>query len=137
MSNPGDADATPITSLKQLADYLAAGCKPAVAFRLGTEHEKFGFRQADLKAPPYEPADGQPGSIRGLLEGLQTFGGEPIQDRGHTIGLKQGDAAISLEPAGQLELSGAPLETLHQTNAELEAHYDQVRAVSRGLDMSS
>ncbi|HTI80893.1 MAG TPA: glutamate--cysteine ligase [Acetobacteraceae bacterium] len=135
MSNPGDADATPITSLKQLADYLAAGCKPAAAFRLGTEHEKFGFRLADLRAPPYEPADGQPGSIRGLLEGLHSFGGEPIQDRGRTIGLKQGDAAISLEPAGQLELSGAPLETLHQTNAELEAHYDQVRAVSRELDI--
>jgi glutamate--cysteine ligase len=133
MSNPGDADATPIRSLKQLADYLAAGCKPAEQFRLGTEHEKFGFRLADLTTPPYEPADGQPGSIRGLLERLSGFGGTPILDRGAIIGLKQGDAAISLEPAGQLELSGAPLETLHQTMAELEAHYDQVRAVSNEL----
>lgn len=133
MSNPGDADATPIRSLKQLADYLAAGCKPAEQFRLGTEHEKFGFRLADLTTPPYEPADGQPGSIRGLLERLSGFGGAPILDRGAIIGLKQGDAAISLEPAGQLELSGAPLETLHQTMAELEAHYDQVRAVSNEL----
>ncbi len=106
MSNPGDADATPITSLKQLADYLAAGCKPAEQFRLGTEHEKFGFRHADLSTPPYEPAGGQPGSIRGLLEALHGFGGTPILDRGAIIGLKQGDAAISLEPAGQLELSG-------------------------------
>lgn len=133
MSNPGDADATPIRSLKQLADYLAAGCKPAEQFRLGTEHEKFGFRLADLTTPPYEPADGQPGSIRGLLERLSGFGGAPILDRGAIIGLKQGDAAISLEPAGQLELSGAPLETLHQTMAELEAHYDQVRAASNEL----
>ena len=133
MSNPGDADATPIRSLRQLADYLAAGCKPAEQFRLGTEHEKFGFRLADLTTPPYEPADGQPGSIRGLLERLSGFGGAPILDRGAIIGLKQGDAAISLEPAGQLELSGAPLETLHQTMAELEAHYDQVRAVSNEL----
>ena len=133
MSNPGDADATPITSLKQLADYLAAGCKPAEQFRLGTEHEKFGFRHADLSTPPYEPAGGQPGSIRGLLEALHGFGGTPILDRGAIIGLKQGDAAISLEPAGQLELSGAPLETLHQTKAELEAHYDQVRAASDEL----
>ena len=68
MSNPGDADSTPITSLKQLADHLAVGCKPPSQFRLGTEHEKFGFRLADLATPPYEPADGQPGSIRDLLQ---------------------------------------------------------------------
>src|SRR5579872_2739488 len=135
MSNPGDADATPITSLKQLADHIAAGCKPAEQFRIGTEHEKFGFRLADLAVPPYEPADGQPGSIRDLLAGLALFGGEPIVDNGNTIGLKQGDAAISLEPAGQLELSGAPVETLHETRAELEAHYDQVRSVARDLQI--
>jgi glutamate--cysteine ligase len=135
MSNPGDADTTPITSLRQLADYIAAGCKPARQFRIGTEHEKFGFRLADLTTPPYEPADRQPGSIRRLLEGLQRFGGTPITDAGATIGLKLGDAAISLEPAGQLELSGAPVETLHQTMAELEAHYDQVRSVGRDLEL--
>src|SRR5580704_196160 len=101
MSNPGDADSTPITTLKQLADYIAVGCKPAEQFRIGTEHEKFGFRHADLATPPYQPTDGQPGSIRGLLEGLQQrFGGEPITDAGNIIGLKQDDAAISLEPAG-------------------------------------
>jgi glutamate--cysteine ligase len=135
MSNPGDADSTPITSLKQLADHIAAGCKPAERFRIGTEHEKFGFRLADLATPPYEPSDGQPGSVRDLLAGLQRFGGTPITDNGNTIGLKQGDAAISLEPAGQLELSGAPLETLHQTRAELEEHYDQVRSVARDLQI--
>src|SRR5689334_7657920 len=136
MSNPGDADSTPITSLQQLADYFAAGCKPPERFRIGTEHEKFGFRLADLAAPPYLPTQGQPGSIRGLLEGLQGhFGGVPINDAGNIIGLKQGEAAISLEPAGQLELSGAPLETLHATAAELEAHYEQVRAVSRELQL--
>src|SRR6185437_6601625 len=102
-------------------------------YRIGTEHEKFGFRLADYSIPPYVPADGQPGSIRGLLEGLHAQGGTPITDGDNVIGLKQGDAAISLEPAGQLELSGAPLETLHQTKAELEAHYDQVRAVSNQL----
>jgi glutamate--cysteine ligase len=135
MSNPGDADSTPITSLKQLADYIAVGCKPAERFRMGTEHEKFGFRLGDLATPPYEPTDGQPGSIRGLLEGLLPFDGTPITDTGNIIGVKQGDAAISLEPAGQLELSGAPVETLHQTMAELEAHYDQVRSVSRDLQI--
>jgi glutamate--cysteine ligase len=135
MSNPGDADQTPITSVKQLADYIAAGCKPAERFRIGTEHEKFGFRLADLAPPPYEPAGDQPGSIRGLLEGLLQYGGSPITDSGRVIGLKQGEAAISLEPAGQLELSGAPLETLHETMAELEAHYDQVRSVSHDLQI--
>ena len=124
MSNPGEADSTPITTLKQLADHIAAGCKPAEQFRIGTEHEKFGFRLDDLTTPPYQPADGQPGSIRDLLAGLGQFGGTPIVDHGQTIGLKQGDAAISLEPAGQLELSGAPVKTLHDTMAELEAHYD-------------
>ena len=135
MSNPGDADATPITSLRQLADHIAAGCKPPGEFRIGTEHEKFGFRAADLTPPPYAPADGQPGSIRDLLAGLARFDGTPITDSGNTIGLKQGDAAISLEPAGQLELSGAPLETLHDTKAELDQHFDQVRSVSRDLQL--
>ena len=104
-------------------------------FRIGTEHEKFGFRIGDLAAPPYQPTDGQPGSIRDLLEGLERFGGTPITDAGNLIGLKQGDAAVSLEPAGQLELSGAPLETLHDTMAELEAHYELVRSVSRDLQI--
>ncbi|HUB10502.1 MAG TPA: glutamate--cysteine ligase [Acetobacteraceae bacterium] len=135
MSNPGEADATPITSIRQLADHIAAGCKPRGAWRIGTEHEKFGFRQDDLAPPPYVPADNQPGSIRDLLAGLQRYGATPIVDHGNTIGLKQGGAAISLEPAGQLELSGAPLETLHQVKAEMAAHFDQVRAVSRDLRM--
>ncbi len=133
MSNPGDADTTPITSVRQLADYLAVGCKPPGQFRIGTEHEKFGFRLGDLAMPPYAPADGQPGCIRDLLAGLARFGGTPIADHGNTIGLKQGEAAISLEPAGQLELAGAPVATLHQTQAELEMHYEQVRGVARDL----
>ncbi|HEY0183864.1 MAG TPA: glutamate--cysteine ligase [Rhodopila sp.] len=135
MSNPGDVDDTPLTSVRQMAEYLAAGCKPPQEFRIGTEHEKFGFRNADLAPPPYVPADGQPGSIRDLLAGLARFGGGPILDGDNTIGLKLGAASVSLEPAGQLELSGAPLETLHETGQELEAHFDQVRAACEGLDM--
>jgi glutamate--cysteine ligase len=135
MSNPGDIDDTPLTSVQQMADYLAAGCKPAAQFRIGTEHEKFGFRHADLTAPPYLPGDGQPGSIRDLLAGLAGYAGTPILDGDNTIGLKQGTASVSLEPAGQMELSGGPLETLHETKQELQTHYDQVRAVSDGLDM--
>jgi glutamate--cysteine ligase len=133
MSNPGDADDTPITSVRELADHIAAGCKPPAAFRIGTEHEKFGFRLDDLATPPYAPADNQPGSIRDLLERLQRFGGAPILDNDAIIGLKQDGASISLEPAGQFELSGGPLETLHDTRSEFETHYEQVRAASADL----
>jgi len=135
MSNPGEGDETPIVSVRQLADYIALGCKPRDSFGIGTEHEKFGFRLKDLKSPPYEPADGQPGSIRDVLAGLQAYGAEAIQDRGNTIGLKHGGASVSLEPAGQLELSGDIVGTLHETRAELETHFEQVRTVARGLDL--
>jgi len=133
MSNPGDGDATPITSVAQLADHIAEGCKPRDRFRLGTEHEKFGFRLDDLKTPPYAPEDGHPGCIRDLLAGLGQYDATAIMDGPNAIGLKQGGAAVSLEPAGQLELSGAPLRTLHETADEFRLHFDQVRAVSQGL----
>jgi glutamate--cysteine ligase len=140
MSNPGDTDETPLESVRQMAEYLAAGCKPRSAYRIGTEHEKFGFRLDDFATPPYAPADGQPGSIRDMLRALVTQrgsggGGEPILDSGNIIGLKQNGAAISLEPAGQLELSGAPLIDLHATKTELEDHFAAVRAVSEPLRM--
>jgi glutamate--cysteine ligase len=134
MSNPGDTDDTPITSVRQLADMIAGGNKPAERFRLGTEHEKFGFRLTDLTPPPYAAAEGQSGGIRDVLDALRRFGGTPIEDNGEIIGLALPDGgALSLEPAGQLELSGGPLATLHETHDELAAHYDQVRAVSREL----
>jgi glutamate--cysteine ligase len=135
MSNPGDTDETPITSVRQMAEYLAVGCKPPEAFRIGTEHEKFGFRLDDLAPPPYASADDQPGSIRDMLAALATRGGEPILDSGHIIGLKQDGGAVSLEPAGQLELSGAPVGDLHETKRELAAHFDDVRAASEPLRM--
>ncbi len=135
MSNPGDTDDTPLTSVRQMAEYLAVGCKPKDQFRIGTEHEKFGFRHADLTAPPYFPADGQPGSIRDVLANLGRFDATPILDGENTIGLKQGSASVSLEPAGQLELSGGPVTTLHETKQELETHYQQVREACQGLDL--
>jgi len=135
MSNPGDADDTPLRSVQQMAEYLSVGCKPKEAFRIGTEHEKFGFRHHDLTAPPYLPADGQPGSIRDVLAGMAKFGGDPILDGENAIGLKEGAASVSLEPAGQLELSGGPVETLHETRQEIEVHFDQVRAACEGLDV--
>ena len=104
MSNPGDADSTPITSVRQLAEYIAVGCKPPERFRIGTEHEKFGFRLPDLTPPPYLPADGHPGAIRDLLESLARTGGEPTRlrhsDHGNLIGLRQGEA-VDLARAGR------------------------------------
>ena len=129
MSNPGDADATPITSVRQLAEHIAVGCKPPAQFAIGTEHEKFGFVGPDLAIPPYAP-DG----IRALLEAMALNGWEPILDRGNPIGLKgPGYAAISLEPAGQLELSGGLMPDLHATAAEFAAHYAEVRAAADPL----
>jgi glutamate--cysteine ligase len=134
MSNPGDADATPIASERQLAEYIAVGCKPPSAFRLGTEHEKFGFYATDLAPPPYAPGPDRAGGIHAMLEGLAEPGWDPITDTGRIIGLKGPDSgAISLEPAGQLELSGGPLEDLHQTRAEFAAHFAAVRRVAEPL----
>jgi glutamate--cysteine ligase len=134
MSNPGEADATPITSRRQLADWFAEGCKPPSAFRIGTEHEKFGFRPgAGNTPPPYAP-DG----IAAVLERLQhVTDARPITDRDNLIGLKLPDAAgggsISLEPAGQFELSGAAVSSLHETRAEFERHFASLRAAAEPL----
>ena len=117
MSNPGEADLTPIRSVRQLAEWFAAGSKKRDAWRIGTEHEKFGFRREGLAAPAYEP-----GGIRAMLEGIAAQGWEPILDNGKPIGLKRGDASVSLEPGGQFELSGAPMVDLHATRVELGAH---------------
>jgi len=135
MSNPGDADTTPIASVRQLADYIATGCKPKSAYRIGTEHEKFGYQAATFLPPPYEP-----GGIRAVLQDVaeaDTAGWEIIRDRGVPIGLKgkgqHRDASVSLEPAGQFELSGAPLPDLHATWDELAAHIEAVRAAAAPL----
>ena len=130
MSNPGDADTTPIVSMRQLADFIAEGCKPAARHTIGTEHEKFGFSKAGFAPPPYEP-----GGIRAILEGIAATGWEKILDRGNPIGLTRGSASVSLEPAGQLELSGGLMPTLHDTWAEIESHYADVRAVAEPLGL--
>ena len=137
MSNPSDADDTPITSVQQLADHLAAGCKPREAWRIGTEHEKFGFNFNDLTSPSYEAGPGRKGGIRAMLDGMAGPDWEAILDNGVPIGLKgraaQDGASISLEPGGQFELSGAPLETLHETSAEMGEHCATVSALGAGM----
>ncbi|MEO0682651.1 MAG: glutamate--cysteine ligase [Pseudomonadota bacterium] len=120
----------PIEHRGQLAEYLAAGCKPPEDYRIGTEHEKFGFDVASHGPLPY---DG-PCSIRAMLEGLRDrFGWAPLEEGGHIIGLTKGGANVSLEPGGQLELSGAPLETIHQTCDEANRHLEEVREIAEGM----
>ena len=120
----------PIERFEQLADYVASGEKPAADWRIGTEHEKFGFLRDSLMPLPY---DG-PRSIRAMLEGLRDrFGWAPVYEQDNIIGLTRNGANVSLEPGGQLELSGAPLETLHETAAELDTHLAEVRAVAKGM----
>jgi glutamate--cysteine ligase len=130
MSNPGEGDLTPIATTSQLAAYLATGCKQPDRFRIGTEHEKFGFRLSDLAPPPYEPA-----GIRAMLEGIAADGWEPILDNGQPIGLTKDGASVSLEPAGQFELSGGLCRTLHETQAELDQHLAEVRPVAERLGL--
>jgi glutamate--cysteine ligase len=114
-----------ITDKKQLTAYLAEGCKPVSAARIGTEHEKF-IIDASGKPMPYEGERG----IRALLEALAArFGWEMVREQGLPIALLKNGAAISLEPGGQFELSGAPLQTLHETAAELDTHLAEVHSI--------
>jgi glutamate--cysteine ligase len=122
----------PIESFDQLAAYMESGCKSPEDFRIGTEHEKFGFL-TDSHAPL--PYDG-PRSVRALLEGLRDgYGWTGVQEQGHLIGLERNGANISLEPGGQFELSGAPLRSIHETAAELDSHLTEVAAVAGPLEV--
>ena len=126
---PGQGNTTPIESKAQLIEYLASGNKPRDAWRIGTEHEKFAFRLSDRQALPYEGPDG----IGKVLEGMQRFGWEPVAEGENVIALKMDGASITLEPGGQFELSGAPLETIHQTCDEVHTHLAQVQEVAGEL----
>ena len=120
----------PIEDHAQLAEYLADGCKPREDWRIGTEHEKFGYCRDTLLPLPYEG----PRSIRAMLEGLRDrFGWAPVVEAGKIIGLEKDGANVSLEPGGQFELSGAPLETIHETCDEVNEHLLQVREVARDI----
>ncbi|GAB3510303.1 glutamate--cysteine ligase [Pseudoxanthomonas daejeonensis] len=136
MSSPSHVADTPITQRNQLVDYIASGEKPKGDWRIGTEHEKFGFRLDDLRPPTF---DGDRG-IEALLTGLTRFGWTPVQESvdglpPRTIALLRDSASVTLEPAGQLELSGAPLEDIHQTCVELGTHLNEVRQVSDELQL--
>ncbi|MDC0135104.1 glutamate--cysteine ligase [Sulfitobacter sp.] len=117
----------PIEHIDQLAQYLADGCKPKEKWRIGTEHEKFGYCKDTHKPLPYEGER----SIRVMLEGLRDrHNWSPVEEGGKLIGLEKDGANVSLEPGGQLELSGAPVETIHETCDELNVHLREVKDVA-------
>lgn len=125
-------DQTPISSVQELTDYLAGGCKPKEKFRIGTEHEKFAFFRKDHTPVPYHGD----ASISALLKGMQgKLGWDPIMDGDNIIGLGEpsGMGAISIEPGGQFELSGAPLENLHETCKESNQHLATVREIAEPM----
>jgi glutamate--cysteine ligase len=119
----------PIEGREDLLAVFAGGEKPREAWRIGTEHEKFVYRRSDHSAPAYDA----PGGIRDLLTEMVSFGWTPVEENGNIIALTGPDGAVSLEPAGQLELSGAPREHLHETCCEAGRHLAQVKAVGDEL----
>ena len=118
-----------IESRDQLIASFAKGEKPATAWKIGTEHEKFVYATADHHAPSWD----EPAGIRALLVELEQFGWQPVLEGGNLIALSGADGSVSLEPAGQFELSGAPLDNLHQTCAETGRHLEQVKAAGEKL----
>ncbi|PCH65832.1 MAG: glutamate--cysteine ligase [Rhodobacteraceae bacterium] len=117
----------PIEHHSQLADLMAQGCKPKSDWRIGTEHEKFGYCVDTHKPLPFEGKR----SILAVLEGLRDqHGWSPVSEGGNLIGLEKDGANVSLEPGGQLELSGAPLETIHETCDEVNAHLKDVKDIA-------
>ena len=127
MSTREDSGSTDpvIESRDQLVAPMQAGEKPKSDWRIGTEHEKFVYKRDDHRAPSHA----EPGGIRDILLALKEFGWTPVEENGEVIAMRGADGTVSLEPAGQLELSGAPLVNLHETCAETGRHLEQVKAV--------
>ncbi len=125
MSGPSKGKAIEIANKAQLIEFMESGCKPKNDWRIGTEHEKFGFNLKTHEPLPYEG----PSGIKAMLEGLQRFGWQPDMEGDNVIALTMRGHSVSLEPGGQLELSGEALENLHQTCSEVHTHLAQVREV--------
>ncbi|MGH8104946.1 MAG: glutamate--cysteine ligase [Arenimonas sp.] len=129
MSGPSNVVEQVIQNKQELVAFHAKGNKPESAWRIGTEHEKFGFRLDDLRPPTYEGDRG----IEAMLRGLMRFGWQPYEEDGKLIALTRDGASVTLEPAGQLELSGAMVENIHQTCCEVSNHLFEVKSVADEL----
>ena len=130
MSGAGTDDPRPVESIRDLVDHVASGEKPRSRWKVGTEHEKIGLHVDTLRRVPF---DGPRGIEEVLRRVAALDGWEPLEEAGRTIGLEKNGASISLEPGGQLELSGAPLATIRETCQEFSAHLELVRRVSEPL----
>jgi len=126
-----DRYSRPIDSRADLLSVFQDGEKSREDWRIGTEHEKFVFRRSDHGAPSYD----EPGGIRDLLTGLTQFGWRPVVENGNVIALAGEDGNVSLEPAGQFELSGAALKNLHQTCSEAARHLGQCKMIGDKLGL--
>lgn len=129
------SDTAPL-SRDQLIHAMSKGEKPRDQWRIGAEHEKFGFDKSTLRRPAY---DG-PGGIKAMLDGLTRFGWTPVEEAGHVIALERRNAegfsaSISLEPGGQFELSGAPLKDIHDICNETGQHLMEVKQVADQLNL--
>ena len=133
MSAPPQSQGAVITDKAQLVEYLESGCKPVEDWRIGTEHEKFCYSLDDYRPLPYAGERG----IGALLRGLQQFGWAPVEEAGNVIALTKNGASVSLEPGGQFELSGAPLNTIHDTCSEVHTHLDQIRQVAQPMNVAA
>ena len=114
-----------------LINWFTEGCKPKKLFRIGTEHEKFVYRMDNLQPVSYDESSG----IKNILKSLVSYGWEEVNEEGNLIALKKDKQSITLEPGGQLELSGAPLENIHQTCSEVYEHLRQVKLVGEDLNV--
>jgi glutamate--cysteine ligase len=122
-----------VTDKRELVAYMEAGCKPQPQWRIGTEHEKLAYSLEDYRPLPYEG----PRGVRAVLEGLVALGWQPVHENGHIIALTDSTGcAVTLEPGGQIELSGAPLCNIHQTCGEIDRHLSQVKAVAADLNIA-
>ena len=132
MSGPSKARAIPIADRSELIEFIERGCKPAAEWRVGTEHEKFIFRRGDNRPVAHE---GEAGIGRVLALLGERTGWEPVREGDSIIALTHGLANVTLEPGGQFELSGAPLETIHETDAETRQHLADTKAITDKLGL--
>jgi glutamate--cysteine ligase len=132
MSVPSQQDNTPIENKSQLICHMDGGCKQKHGLLIGTEHEKFTLNAADFSLAKYEGDKG----VQALLQGMTRFGYEPVFEGKTLVALQRGREGITLEPAGQFELSGAPLTNLHDTADELQKHFHEVKEVAGELGLT-
>jgi glutamate--cysteine ligase len=120
----------PVRDVAELVHYVAAGAKPEADWRVGTEYEKVGVLEESGVAAPFSGKRG----IETVLEMLaERFGWQPKRERGRIIALTGRLANITVEPGGQLELSGEQCASIHCAHQELMEHIREV--VTVGTDV--